>query len=61
MWALDAKAKMPTNDELDKIPVEDVGANFSKENETKKRKKRIQAQKHFPFLLGGEQLQKKDK
>ncbi len=61
MWALDAKAKMPTNEELGKMPVEDVGADFSEQNENKKRKKRIQAQKHFPFLLGGEQLQEKDK
>jgi hypothetical protein len=52
MWALDAKAKMPTDDELDKIPVEDVGADFSKENEDKKRKKRALGQKDFPFLLG---------
>ena len=52
MWALDAKAKMPTDDELAKISVEDVGADFSKENEEKKRKKRALSQRDFPFLLG---------
>jgi hypothetical protein len=51
MWALDAKAKMPTNVELAKIPVEDVGADFSKENEDRKKKKRLQLEKDFPFLL----------
>jgi len=61
MWALDSKVPMPTNAQLFKIPVEDVGADFSEQNENKKRKKRVQAQKYFPFLLGTEQLQKKDK
>ena len=56
MWALDAKAKMPTNDELAKIPVEDVGANFSTEAESKKRKKRAVTEKQFPFLLRVEEL-----
>ena len=51
-WALDPKVKMPTEEELDKIPVEDVGADFSKENEEKKRKKRMLTQKDFPFMLG---------
>ena len=50
-WALDSNVKMPTADELAKIPVEDVGADFSKENEEKKRKKRILVEKDFPFLL----------
>ena len=52
MWALDAKVKMPTNAQLDKISVEDVGADFSKESEDKKRKKRALSQRDFPFLLG---------
>ena len=52
VWALDPKVKMPTEEELDKIPVEDVGADFSKENEEKKRKKRALSQRDFPFILG---------
>lgn len=52
MWALDAKVKMPSSDELANLPVEDVGADFSKENEEKKRKKRSLVEKNFPFLLG---------
>lgn len=52
MWALDAKVKMPTSEELAKIPVEDVGADFSKEGEERKRKKRTLGQKDFPFMLG---------
>ena len=56
MWALDAKAKMPTNEELDKIPVEDAGADFSKDNEERKRKKRTDTQKNHPFLLRIETL-----
>ena len=51
-WALDPKVKMPSVEELGKMQVEDVGADFSKENEEKKRKKRIAAEKHFPFMLG---------
>ena len=56
MWALDPKIKMPTDTELAKIPVEDVGADFSKENEEKKRKKRALVDKEYPFLLKIEQL-----
>jgi hypothetical protein len=56
MWALDAKVKMPSADELSKMPIEDVGADFSKESEERKRKKRALSQKHFPFLLGLEPL-----
>ena len=52
MWALDPKAKMPADAELAKMPVEDVGADFSKENEEKKRKKRKMAAREFPFMLG---------
>ncbi len=60
MWALDPKVKLPTDDELAKIPVEDVGADFSKENEDKKALKRKEAAKHFPFLLRvSEQVEKK--
>ena len=61
MWALDPKVKMPTADELAKIPVEDVGADFSEENEEKKRKKRAIVEKEHPFLLRTEQLRKEDK
>ncbi len=56
MWALDPKIKMPTDAELAKIPVEDVGADFSEENEEKKRKKRALVEKEYPFLLRTEQL-----
>jgi len=60
MWALDPKVKLPTDDELAKIPVEDVGADFSKENEDKKALKRKEAAEHFPFLLRvSEQVEKK--
>ena len=52
MWALDAKVKMPTNEQLAKISVEDVGADFSKESEERKRKKRELSQRDFPFMLG---------
>jgi len=51
MWALDPKVKMPTDEELKKIPVEDVGADFSKESEEKKALKRKQVAREFPFLL----------
>jgi len=50
-WALDPKVPLPTDEELAKIPVEDVGADFSKENEEKKARKRKETQKDFPFLL----------
>jgi len=51
LWALDPKVKLPTDDELAKIPVEDVGADFSKENEAKKALRRSLVEKDFPFLL----------
>ena len=56
MWALDPKVKMPTADELDKMQVEDVGADFSTENEEKKRKKRALVEKDYPFLLKTKEL-----
>jgi hypothetical protein len=56
MWALDANAKMPTSEEIAKIPVEDVGANFSTEAGDRKRKKRTLVEKEFPFLLRVEAL-----
>ena len=48
MWSLDAKVKMPTDEEISKIPVEDVGADFSTKAEDKKRPA---AQKNFPFMI----------
>ena len=51
MWALDPKVKMPSRDVLDKMTIEDVGADFSKENEDRKRKKRSLVEKDYPFLL----------
>jgi hypothetical protein len=52
MWALDSKVKMPSTEELAKMQIEDVGADFSKEGEDRKRKKRVMAGKDFPFMLG---------
>ena len=43
---------MPSSDELAKMPIEDVGANFSEENEERKRKKRTMSERDFPFMLG---------
>ena len=51
MWALDPTVKMPTEDVLSKIPVEDVGADFSKESQDRKALKRKQLNKSYPFLL----------
>jgi S1-C subfamily serine protease len=51
MWALDTSVKLPSNEELAKIPVEDVGADFSEESEQRKSRKRKETQKNFPFLL----------
>lgn len=60
LWALDPKVKMPTVEELRKVPVEDVGADFSSENaKEKKKQKRIATQKEFPFLLRTNVLQVK--
>ena len=58
MWALDPKVKMPTDDEMSKISIEDAGADFSKEGEDRKRRKRAQIQKTYPFLLKIETLKK---
>lgn len=51
MWALDPNVKLPSSDDLSKIPVEDVGADFSKETEENKKVRRLKAQEQFPFLL----------
>ena len=51
MWALDPKVAMPTREKLDKLAVEDTGADFSTKESDKKRKKRLQVQKAFQFLL----------
>jgi len=56
MWALDSNVKLPTDEELAKIPVEDVGADFSKESEVRKGKKRALVSKNYPFLLKTHQL-----
>lgn len=50
-WALDPKVKLPSDEELAKIPVEDVGADFSPENEAKKAIKRKLVERDYPFLL----------
>ena len=56
MWALDPKVELPTDEDLAKIPVEDVGADFSKESEERKKANRAIASKDYPFLLRVEQL-----
>ena len=56
MWALDPKVAMPTREKLDKMAVEDTGANFTTKESDKKRKKRAEVQKNFPFLLRTETL-----
>ena len=47
MWALDAKVPMPTEEELNKIPVE----NTPKEKEEAKNSEKEAAKKMFPFML----------
>ena len=56
MWALDPKVELPADEDLAKIPVEDVGADFSKESEERKKANRAIASKDYPFLLRVEQL-----
>ena len=51
MWALDPTVKMPSMDELDKMPVEDVGADFSPASEARKKRKQKSVEKNFPYLL----------
>ena len=51
MWALDPKVKMPTDEALAKISIEDVGADFSEESEERKRKKRSLVGKQYPHLF----------
>jgi hypothetical protein len=47
MWALDANVKMPTEDELKEMPIE----NTPKEKEEAKDAEREAAKKMFPFML----------
>ena len=56
MWALDPKVELPADEDLAKIPVEDVGADFSKESEERKKANRAIASRDYPFLLRTEQL-----
>mgnify|MGYP003652560843 FL=1 len=51
MWALDPNVKMPTDEALAKISIEDVGADFSEESEERKRKKRSLVGKQYPHLF----------
>ena len=57
-WALDPKVAMPSEAELKKIPVEDVGADFSKESEDEKAARQRKSQNTFPFLYKNEDKQK---
>ena len=59
MWALDSKVKLPSDDVLSKMSVEDVGADFSSESNEKRKEKRLRVQKHFPFLLKTQNLRLK--
>ena len=54
LWALDPNIEMPDKATLDKVAVEDVGANLSKSQ----KEKRAEAQKHFPFLIRTEKIEK---
>ena len=47
MWALDPKIAMPTEKELEKMPIE----NTPKEKEEAKDEEREAAKKMFPFML----------
>jgi hypothetical protein len=47
MWALDAKVPMPTEEELDKMPIE----NTPKEKEEAKEAEKEATKKMFPFML----------
>ena len=51
LWALDPKVTMPSKETLAKLPVEDAGASFGSGDKEKRRKKRDDVQKNFPFLL----------
>jgi hypothetical protein len=56
LWAIDPKEKAPTKEQLGKLPLEDVGANFSskgdkKDTETKK------TPSEFPFMIRVAKLQ----
>ena len=58
LWALDPKVAMPSEAELKKIPVEDVGADFSKDSEDEKAARQRKSQNLFPFLYKNEDKQK---
>ena len=49
---------MPSEAEMDKIPVEDVGADFSKESEEEKAARQRKSQNSFPFLYENEDKRK---
>lgn len=51
LWALDPKVPMPEAAELAKIPVEDVGGNFTSKEDEKRKAELKEVQKNFPFLL----------
>jgi len=46
LWALDVKVKVPSAEDMKKIPIEDVGADFAA-----KVGKKSSQQKSFPFLI----------
>jgi hypothetical protein len=49
MWALDPKIKMPTDEEIKKMPVENTPSEKKKEKEEEEDKKFIE--KEFPFMI----------
>ncbi|MAF24314.1 hypothetical protein CL634_01820 [bacterium] len=48
MWALDAKVKMPTEDDLKKLPIENTP---KEEEETEEDKGKGEGKKMFPFMI----------
>jgi len=50
LWALDPKVAMPSDEDFEKMVVEDAGGNFSKDDKDKS-EKGIKVLKNFPFLL----------
>ena len=59
LWALDPKVPLPDDAELKKIPVEDVGGDFTASKDTKRAMILQQIHKEYPYLLKTEQIIKK--
>ena len=59
LWALDPKVPLPDDAELKKIPVEDVGGDFTTSKDTKRAMILQQIHKEYPYLLKTEEIIKK--